>query len=176
MKVSFIVPTIGRASLARTLRSIRARPGDEVIVAGHGHVHWVAPPGVHFINIQCQTGNDWGATERHLAMAAATGDYLSFMDDDDVYAAGARDLIDSVRGPSIFRMQYADGLKLWLRPGAIVGNISTQMFVVPNDPARLGRFSTRREGDFDFWISCKWKPEAVWWRNEIIAFIRPLGG
>jgi len=69
---SVIVPTKGRPSLARTLASVthQLRPGDEIIVV-------------------CTNDNDWGNRARQLAQDKATGDYLVYVDDDDIFIDGA---------------------------------------------------------------------------------------
>ena len=53
------------------------------------------------------------------------------------------------------------------------GSIGTPMFVVPND-GRLGRWSTRYEGDFDFISSTlAARNERPRFHEEVIALIRP---
>lgn len=166
-RLSVIVPTTGRATLARTLDSIRAQlePGDEVIT------------------IADRTG-DWGATPRTEGMRKATGDYLMFMDDDDLYLPGAfaavRAALAAAPGrPHLFGMRRGAPFHdvLPLREDVAIGNVSTQMIVAPNDPARLGTWGTRYEGDYDFISStlALYPPDAVVWRPEVIAVWRPGG-
>lgn len=163
--LSVVVPTTGRDTLGRTLDSIRPQllPGDQLIV-------------------ESDATGDWGATPRTKGMAAAAGDYLLFMDDDDVYLPGSLDAVRSALRenpgrPHLFSMwrdaNYGDQL-----PRAEVvqmGNVSTQMAVFPNDPAKLGAWGTRYEGDYDFIRSTldKYPPGAVVFRPEVIACLRP---
>ena len=149
--ISFIVPTIGRPSLARTLASIELHAGDEILVIGPAAAD---DPRATFL--PCAPAGDWGSTERMIGMAAATQPYLAFMDDDDVYAPGARfamarAIARTPNRPVLFRLQYPDGRQLWDDAALRVGNVSTQMILIPNDPKRLGTWRTnRRESDFDF--------------------------
>jgi glycosyltransferase involved in cell wall biosynthesis len=170
--ISFIVPTIGRASLADTLASIETDPGDEILVVGDCFRHPPTDPRPRYI--PCMAGEDWGCKERTLGIGLARGDYLAFIDDDDVYRTGARAAMreamrETPDRPVLFRMTYPDGRILWHYPLLRCGNVSTQMVLIPNDPARLGRWTARREGDFDFLASMQWPPDEIAWRYEVIA-------
>ncbi len=168
--ITFIVPTIGRASLRQTLASIELWAGDELIVIGPAAVR--DPRAVH---LPCEPAGDWGATERTLGIAAATQPYLAFMDDDDVYAPGARALMaQAIRRtpdrPVLFRLQYPDGHRLWIDPALRVGNVSTQMMLIPNDPTRLGDWrGHRRESDYDFLVSSRWGAAEYVWQTDVIC-------
>jgi hypothetical protein len=197
--ISFIVPTTGRASLADTLDSIQPYDDDEIIVIGRpcDLPCDPQPSALHtastrlttssfrqtFLHrrlrkvrfIECDPFHDFGATERSIGIAAARGSHLAFMDDDDVYAPGARALMaDAIARtpdrPVLFRMRYPSGFVLWQQPVLRMGNVSTQMMLLPNDPAKLGRWqSGRRECDYDFLASMTWPAESIVWRTEKIA-------
>jgi len=169
VRLSVIVATTGRASIARTLESITSQllAGDEVIV-------------------RPDRSGDWGATPRTAGARQATGDYLLWMDDDDLYLPGAFAAIRSALRqnpgrPHLFKLwragpgadDFSDELPR--APVVKVGENSTQMFVVPNDPARIGTWGTRYEGDFDFIASTLslYPPNSVVFRPEIIAVWRP---
>lgn len=174
--ISFIVPTIGRASLAKALASIETWPGDEIIVVGECE-HTDPRP----IYVRCERGNDWGRKERQIGMSLAKGAYLAFMDDDDAYLPGARAAMQRAIDaapyrPSLLQMVYPNGLVLWQSPTLACGNVSTQMILIPNDPDRLGEWSERYEGDFDFLQSMKWHVESINWWPEIIARIGHADG
>ncbi len=165
ISLSIIVPTSGRPSLNRTLASITSQmlPQDQLLV------------------LRDDSG-DWGNTPRNHGITMATGDYLMFMDDDDTYHEGAlamvrRALAENPGRPHIFRMARHGRMHDCLPDKKIVaaGQISTQMFVFPNNPERLGRWSQRYEGDFDFADStlALYPPDSLIWRDEIIAIWRP---
>lgn len=145
--LTVIIPTIGRTTLPRTLESIDTQdttPGDQTLVIFDDPPH-----------------DDWGAWARTQGMRKARGDFLLFMDDDDEYLPGAFDAVRASvrRAPDrahIFRMVRAHpfGDVIWTRKNlARPGQVSTQMIVVPNDRNRMGTWTNRYEGDFDFLTS-----------------------
>lgn len=171
--ISFIVPTVGRESLTATLNSIELRDEDEIIVVGAVHDGDFGEQ-VHFIH--CGLGHDWGAKERTLGIQRARGSHLAFIDDDDTYLPGARDAMEralraAAGRPTLFRMRYPNGKILWHDPVLRCGNVSTQMVLVPNNPLRLGTWSGRREGDFDFLSSMHWSEDEIVFDPEIIALL-----
>lgn len=174
MTVSYIIATIGRPSLADTLASIECWPGDEVIVIGNvvsrteGHIRYIA----------CPPGHDWGSTERNIAMPLARGDYLAHIDDDDVYAPGARaameDAMTSAPGHlAIFRMRYANGFTLWHEPAIRYGNVGTPMIFMPNQPTKLGRWGEQMDGgDFHFLQTMEFRRDQIVWHPQVIALVK----
>ncbi len=162
--ISYVVPTLGRPSLARALASIELWPGDELLVARND-----APAG------------GWGAYERNVALPQATGGWLAFLDDDDVFLPGARaahaiGIHAAIRhrqiAPIIFKMRIAGTDEiLWKTPDLFYGNVGTPMMLVPNDPAHLreGGFAGRHGSDWDFLESSKWPRRMFQWRGEIVA-------
>lgn len=169
--ISFIVPTVGRASLSDALASIETWPGDEILVVGalpldakDARPRYVA----------CPPGHDWGCTERTRGLALATQPYLAFLDDDDTYAPGARRLLQAAieatpDRPRLFRAVYPNGFAIWREPALVCGNVSTQMMLIPNRPEWYGRWTPRREGDFDFLTSMRWPADAIVWDRRILA-------
>ena len=187
MRVSFIVPTIGRPTLARSLRSIRwqMQDGDEVVVCGPADLpilRWCRH--MRMDNVpRC-----YGGPERRLGIENATGDYLAFLDDDDIFLPNARGLMadaaeQTPHRPVVFRMQdLATGVVKWVdispEPCLKNGNVGSPMIFVPNDPKMLGRWSDRYCGDFEFLNSMKWskyerRRNSIVFRPEIIALLRP---
>jgi len=167
VRLSVVVPTAGRPSLQRTLASFLSQlhPHDEVI-------------------IENDKSGDWGMTPRTRGQRAATGDYLMWMDDDDVYLPGAFDAVraalkENPGRPHLFSMKRSVPFNDVLPKvrEIKVGNVSTQMLVVPNDPSRLGEWSSRYEGDFDFIASTlnKYPPEALVWHDAVLSVWRPDG-
>jgi hypothetical protein len=170
--ISFIIPTVGRPSLLKTLASIECLPGDEILVVGDG----IRVGDRRVKNIQCPKGNDWGHTERNHATQFASCCYLAHIDDDDAYAPGTRalmaDAITKTPGrPVLFRMQYPSGLTLWREPQVYCGNVGTPMILIPNMPTRLGQFRPFVGGDCAYLEEMKWKPEEIVWRPEVIALL-----
>jgi glycosyltransferase involved in cell wall biosynthesis len=137
---TIILGTAGRKTLMRTLRSItpQLEPGDELML------------------IRDDSG-DAGDTPRNDAMPRARGTHLLFMDDDDVYVPDAlakmRRFADENPGRiGIFRIQYTVGPKRWQVPELRNRNVSTQAFLVPNVPGKLGVWEHRGtvHGDYTF--------------------------
>ncbi len=183
--LSIVIPTVGRPTLKRTLESIKNQeilPGDEVLVVGDGEqpeaermFHAAGLPGMY-----CSTegpARDWGARPRTEGARRSTAEYVLYMDDDDWYVAGAfacirRALAENAGRPHMFRMRRpSKNDVLWRKPEVRLGNVSTQMFVHPNQPSRTGRWGRRYAGDLDFIRStlAKWPPGALVWREEVIA-------
>lgn len=170
--ISFIVPTVGRPSLKTTLASIETWPGDEIILVSDGHR--VNDDRVRYVD--CKPGNDWGHTERNVAMPQARCRYIAHIDDDDVYAPGTRELMDdAIRRtpgrPVLFRMRYPNGITLWDEPILRCGNVGTPMILIPNMPTRLGQFRSFVGGDCAFLEEMRWSKEEIVWRPEIIALL-----
>ena len=170
--LSIIVPTRGRKTLERTLRSIsgQLQPGDEVIV------------------LRDETG-DSGDSARMSGMERARGTHLAFMDDDDVYRPGALEKMrrfarDNPGRIGLFKMQHPVGTTHW-RDGEPVlryANVSTQNFLIPNLPGRLGRWTDRPprpgggvyDGDYAFiarTVELQGEPLFV---DEVTVLARPV--
>lgn len=158
--LSVIVPTTGRDTLTAALESVA--DADEVLV------------------IDDRARSDRGYTARHAGMALARGTHLAFLDDDDVFAEDAVDVMRDLarRRPVIFRMDDPLHGVLWRDPELRYANVGTPMFLVPNDPARLGRWEPHphdpgRGGDFVFIRGCCERMGAPVWREEVVAVVRP---
>lgn len=177
--ITFIVPTIGRPSLRKTLLSIETLPGDEVIVVGNVQASMTS---VNFVKgttrvlIPCAPGGDWGHAERNLATPRARCQYIAHIDDDDVYVPGTRALMqDAIKNnpgrPTIFRMRYPNGITLWAEPAVRCGNVGTPMMLIPNRPTMMGTWGSFVGGDCHFLETSKWKPEDYAWRPEVVALL-----
>lgn len=196
--ISVVVPTTGRRTLVRTLASIHQQLPKhskltlEVLVVGDttdGPVpfaelvvrHYEEKMPVRYLT--ADGGHCWGNPARNYAMHQATGHWLSFMDDDDIYARGAfiaiydgimNQAIDKPR-PMIFNMIAPDGETV---PGdhrsIEQGHVGTPCIVTPMVPGLLGRWGDRYEGDYDFIRSTMelWTGEPDW-QTATIAICRP---
>lgn len=190
--LTIVVPTIGRDSLQNTLDSIKSqiRQFDQVFVVADGTFphsqDLVRKYGIQFgyFNIPDGPHNDWGARARNYGMSFAKKAYISFMDDDDEYLPGAFEAIKNAvhefpGQPFMFRMKHGDRT-IWNSKEIKMNNVSSQMVVVPNDQGRLGQFTDRYEGDFDFIRSTAdlYFPDQnpYIWREETIAVLFKANG
>lgn len=204
--LSAIIPTAANdlERLALLRRSVLSAlhqlgPGDEVIVAGDttdapldaarelcGRLGAEAPEGAAVRFLAHSPGHhDHGHAQINAAMAQATGEWLTFSDDDDVWTSGAFGLMRRAiaqlphPAPLLFRFKsYHNGAVFWLVPGLLgQGLIGGHCIVTPNLPSLLGRWSERYEGDWDFieatldlWERVGVKPV---WVNALVAIARP---
>jgi hypothetical protein len=163
--ISFIVPTIGRPSLAKTLASIECWPGDEVLLVGspNGHTH----PFAH--HVPCPPGGDWGHAERNYSTPMARCRYIAHIDDDDVYAPGTRALMadddadsessDDARNVGVIR---------WRRL-PLLGNVeveSRRLRVAPRSDCAAGAQHVKR--DMYYWLRRALTP--TWYERVIDWF------
>lgn len=205
ISLSAIIPTVATdlARLTLLRRSMESalhqmRSGDELLVAADTTSDQLddvralclqmgaeAPDGVavRFVphaGAQHTVGHD----QINHAMTVARGDYLTFNDDDDVYCSGAFDAMREVAGslpspaPLLFRFLTHYGAVVWMAPGvASQGTIGGHCAVFPNIPSRLGQWSERYEGDYDFISStlALWGDTAPVFVDRLIAIGRPGG-
>ena len=160
---SVILATRGRRTLTRTLDSLigQLEPGDELMIL-------------------CDDSDDAGDTPRNDAMPRARGSHLLFIDDDDVYAPGAfrtmRRFADENPGRiGIFKLEYVVRTRRWIEPVLRYKNVSTQTFLVPNAPGKLGHWAATKgvAGDFVFireTARLQGEPAFV---DEVTVFARP---
>ncbi|MGU3537477.1 glycosyltransferase family 2 protein [Methylobacterium sp. A54F] len=89
-RVSVIVPTCNRpAMLAEALASIRRLEGDdlacEILVGDNGSTPETRAVAERFGAVYVPTARTGCAGARNAALSAATGDFIAFLDDDDVW-------------------------------------------------------------------------------------------
>lgn len=198
-RLSIIVPTPDGGQLNFLAASLnpQLRENDEVIVVGDtasGITDHLRMTSVFCASQQREGKNwryfeydnagehAWGHPQINFGMRYAVGDYLMFQDDDDIYYPDA--LVNVRRaikhGPPRpflfkFRAMRFGGRTFWVERGRVEeGMIGGHCLVVPNDPEKLGKWSDRYEGDFDFIKDTLdlWKPVEPEWRPEVIALAR----
>lgn len=182
--LTVITPTIGRESLRKMLSCLtpQLEPGDEVLVIGDGE-----QPNARKIvgEIKCPLVRYWeiplirnfGNPQRNEAIAEAKGSYVSFVDDDDEVSSDyvktiKRRSAEAPGSPLMVRMKAFCGI-LWRDKQPSYGNMSGQMFIAPNVPARIGKWSGKYAADFDFiWSTLEKYPErerSLYWCDDIIV-------
>lgn len=100
---TYIVPTVERETLARTLDSIRKEdPNAEILV--------------------CKGGS--AASNRNLGLKNYTGDWIFFIDDDDFYTEGYLSEVEESLDIIIFRMKQGNRIIPRIENDSIVmGNV-----------------------------------------------------
>lgn len=164
---SCVIPTIGRTTLARTLRSIRSQYSDKTVEIIVVFDAFEADPaiqaatrlisesyGAKFLALDAGR-HDAGSPQLALGFTVARGEWLLNCGDDDVYVpdafhtiAGATSeqaaphpLMFKVRlHPAPQRGDQKEPVVLWVEKAFIRGRVTGQSFVCPNDPARLGHW------------------------------------
>lgn len=180
--LSIVIPTLGRPTLERTLAT--CADADEVVVVLDTAGGAVELPCRLPSNAVLRVGH-YGVTGGHAGRAAgikvATGTHLAFFDDDDEYLPGAIAVMREhvSERPVIFRMQHPWHGTIWRVPQLRFGNVSTQMYVVPNVPSKLGSWTPHQPGlpqpggDFTFITETCEKTGPPVWRGEVICVYRP---
>jgi len=189
--LSIIIPTLARGTLVRTLKCLvpQLQKGDEVHIVADGHrplaleiarnfAAGLPPAAIRYHTCESDASDCYGAPQRNFGMRQATSEYLLFMDDDDFHTpdalASVRKAISENPGrPLLFRMQYRDRGHLWTDKEVRMGNVSTQMFCLPNVPQRLGRWTCSWANDFLFLCDTldKWEADSLVWREEVISVL-----
>jgi glycosyltransferase involved in cell wall biosynthesis len=195
VSLSVIIPTYDPARpLKRCLRSVVSQPllpGDEVLIVGDtrdGDLPTVEALvkdfGEQFRYIPHDGGRmSFGHDQINHGMTVAMGDYLTFMDDDDVYTEGAfgsiRNAAEEHPGrPLLFRFVTRFHTLVWgALPVLEQDHVGGHCAVFPNKKAYLAPWGPHYQGDWTFVRGTldKWPggEVAVVWREEVIALARP---
>jgi len=135
---SIVIATSGRESITTTLAALtpQLEPGDEILI------------------LRDDTG-DHGNTPRNNAIPRCAGSHILFIDDDDKHLRDAltyiREQVTKIpRKVHLFSMAYDDGRIVNPRWPLQIGFVGTPMICVPNTKGKLGKWSQRYEGDYDF--------------------------
>ena len=193
--LSVICPTIGRDTLARTLRSVRrqAPPAAvEVLVVGDTHAGTWAEALTPVPLLCAQYGarylpHDGGAhcvghPQREYGATQARGRWLLWTQDDSILLPGAVAAIqtavqDGPRGPYLFRAHTWQVGTIWVDRALRLTNVDADMLCSPNEPARLGAWAREYAGDFAMIRDtvALWGGEAQW-HETVISHGRPKLG
>jgi hypothetical protein len=188
--LSIIIPTIGRESLNRTLGSLVDQgltEKDEILVVSDNiplttiSDSWellrqkLSLP-IKFLSApKPECNGDYGASARKHGLSVANASHIYYLDDDDeCLPSGIANIRKAVvlnrHLPHLFRMVHLKTTTLWNRYDVACGNISTQMFVHPNDPRMTGIWTPCGTGDFDFISSTvRLYDNQVIWDRAVIA-------
>lgn len=198
--LSILIPTAGNGDIPHVLHSISQQdlhPFDDVIIIADGAQPFIRAS-IEAIRdtetfrcsiryLESQRTNDFGHSQLNEALKEATGNYIMIQDDDDIFLPRSFEVVRAAtraseavgeRLPHIFRFYTNDHWLVWNPQDehrieeTLIGSHN---LVVPNDLSRLGRFTPRYRGDFDwtkstlsFYPSTKWQ-----WHTEIITRQRP---
>ena len=195
LSICVITPTIGRPTLRRTLESAKLGPLDnwEVITDGPEIYKKVKPDILDLLNSRrylhysttFRVMGHYGNRLRDTRMSITENDYFVFLDDDDVFAPGAIEIIKEAIAqhhprPIIFKMRNGNGETLWKNREVTPGNVGGSMFVCPNDPDKLGKWDNGQghRSDIEFIRQTLenygpgWRQDIVW-SDEVIIHCRP---
>lgn len=210
--LTVIVPTIGRPTLDRMLRSLRENTKGyleaycnpaflEILVIGDSHKETFRS-GLRYAQ---QVSEKWQATylehdggthcyghpQRNYGMKIAKGEWLAWMQDDDVWLPNAmRAIVESLQDatewvagnseelldirPRLFRTLTWQAGPVWREKRLYEGNIDADCIITPNIKDRLGEWTCRYCGDFDFIVhTCKLWDMNIRWEEAVIAQGRP---
>jgi len=176
-----VVPSVGRASLVETVRSaswadvvLVVFDGPEVVFGGG----LAAGTKVVFFP-EWEASNDWGMVQRNYALELFKQgkwgvSHVSFMDDDDVYAPGAGDVIRAAveSEPDVahfFCMQRRGGEVIGRHRRVEGGMVGTPMMVVP-----VGRHGVWGEGEYEgdrMFAESTAEVVPIRWHDDVIALI-----
>jgi hypothetical protein len=180
--LTVIIPSIGRDTLGRTLQSIRAQaPPSEVELLVIGDTHGTplcTTYGARYLGydggLHCV-----GQPQRQYGIGQAAGAWLAWSQDDSAWTVGAwaaiaASIAREPRCPRLFQVQTWQAGVVPRLQTVKLGNCDADGIVVPNEPARLGRWANDYCGDFAFIAATveRWGG-AVVFEPTIIAIGRP---
>jgi hypothetical protein len=182
ISISVILATIGRPTLANTLRSLsQLRKEEEVIILVDGW-HEVSAI-IDSVELQCKKSviycrdniGFWGHPNRNRFSKVANGTHVMHFDDDDVYVPGAfnrvrREIANDPNSLLIFG--YDCGWKkMPTFPKIEYHNVSTQCYVIPNKPQQFGHWGLFYGGDCEFAQTCQFGEPKFFY--DVISVRRP---
>lgn len=189
IRLSIVIPTTGRESLRKTLLSIEAggvQAQDEVIVVGDGpqpRAEEICREFSARMKVRFQASREtrqFGAHQRNLGMAMATGTHVLFIDDDDCYKPEGLKTVRAALSQApdrlhLFRIEAMSDRHpfkvLWSDPNFRIGNVGTQMIALPIVEGLLGIWPNSHCADYGFLSDTipRFGLDRIIWREEIIA-------
>lgn len=188
MKLSVIVPSIGRPALLPLIHSLPGAWVEWVIVFDGSR----RDRQINIIERQreleriglewhtCLEGGDYGQEQRNHGMTKATGEWLAFSQDDQVFEDGAAETLFNLEpwqserhyAPQLFRLRKwtpQNENLVWRERGTFeLGMVDGDCMVVPNVQDRLGRWGAGYCGDWEFLRATAEHWGGVEWRDEVI--------
>lgn len=171
MRLSCIIPTIGRKSLTKAIQSVTSQllSGDELLVVADGptpaaekQYRWAWSPLMYYMELPEKVG-DYGCSPCDFGMKRAKGNFVRFMGDDDTCPPGS---VEAIRAGvqtapkkwHVFAMLYEDKI---LKNSLGIGKVSGQQVVIPKMevmPSMVNTGCTPEEGELSdwFWIQKIW--------------------
>ena len=193
--LSVVIPTVGRDTLHRTLKSIYAQHesrGVEILVVADTF-GGLTPQLQQARSIVDAGGYRWlehdagqhcvGQPQRTEGARKARAPYVWFSQDDNISAQGALGAIKAAISvmdkprPLFFRFLSYWGATIWQTPQLALGNIDADCLVFPRWIAQEVEWGLRYEGDYD--AACRASELAagdVAWCDEVISISRPRPG
>lgn len=197
--LSIITPTVGRPTFGAMLESAAPQmtPDDEHIIVADGRNAEVAAVidaawkrwRMNGLYVETEPPTrQYGNYQRHIAIdKAKRGNWLLFLDDDDVLLPGALDRVrqaieaypDKVL---MFRLQswgyygVPNGYVSWRVPEIRIGGVGGSNIVCRNEPGMLGDWNgTSDLQDYIFIAGTvrQYPPGSVEWIDEVIIECRP---
>jgi teichuronic acid biosynthesis glycosyltransferase TuaG len=197
VKFSVIIPVYNAAeTVSRALDSVLAQsyPAHEIIVVDDGSTDNTVALLEQYrgrITVIQKVTNAGGSIARNTGMDAATGDYIAFLDADDVWHKDKLMLINTILsanpGISLFYHPYTQELITDKRlPEQIVvfklpfikllpaNIIATSCAVIRNDPSFRFDTAMRYTEDYDLWLRIGYKYKLYFINIPLTQIFRPF--
>lgn len=182
--IGVVIPTPGRASLYRTLRSIAyqgLQQGDDILIVGDGFHQatkdLVDAFGSPFRYVATRATHDWGHSQLSWGVKRVKGDVLIYQDDDDIFLPRAFEEIRRLMSefpakPLIGRVKTPYRGLLWAKPG-LETLLDGHCIVVPNNKEKLGYFTADYLGDQCYISTCLDYYDGMNWADRVWTLTRP---
>jgi glycosyltransferase involved in cell wall biosynthesis len=191
--LSILIPTrFPDKPLNRLLSSIQKQigPDDEILVAIDIHTEKSLPTikevvesfGNQYKWFEFDAGHHcWGHCQLNFLLNKASKDYILYNDDDDIFTDNAfdsiRGVIKSLSEPMAVMFKFIthfDRTPLWKEKKVVYAGVGGHNLVLPNVKEKLGRFTCRYGGDFDWVLSAchNWNYK-IYWAEQIIVVQKP---